>query len=582
MDNFIVSARKYRPQHFNTVVGQSHITNTLKNAIITKQLAQAYLFCGPRGVGKTTCARIFAKTINCTNVSADGEACDQCESCLSFNSGASLNVYELDAASNNSVDDIRNLVDQVRFAPQLGEYKVYVIDEVHMLSTAAFNAFLKTLEEPPKHAKFILATTEKHKIIPTILSRCQVFNFNRIKTEDISNHLAYMAKNEGVTSEPEALHIIAQKADGGLRDACSIFDQMVAFTGNHLTYRQVVDNLNVLDYDYYFRLTSCFLEQKLPDVMLIFDDILRKGFDAHNFLIGLGEHLRNLLVSKDPQTITLLEISENLKQRYGEQAQQCSLPFLLKGLSLISKTDVNYKSAKNQRLLVEMALMQLTFLTASADAEKKNDELGDNPFESRPAQPIPAATAAPSAPAGPAVSKVTALSEPEVKFASKPSVPFEQLKLKSSFSLNEARAAQSQVRSAGVAVVSEPEEPLNTSITIDDIKTAIHAYAEEKQKAGSRQIATTLKISEIGFNDNTIVLTIHNETQKEQLMLTRQEFIDNIRKTVRNNSIGLEINISATEVQAKAYKPVDIFKAMTEKNPALMELKKRFDLEIDY
>lgn len=371
MENFIVSARKYRPQHFNTVVGQSHITNTLKNAISNHQLAQAYLFCGPRGVGKTTCARIFAKTINCTNISDKGEACDQCESCQSFNSGASLNVYELDAASNNSVEDIRNLVDQVRFAPQLGEYKVYIIDEVHMLSTAAFNAFLKTLEEPPKHAKFILATTEKHKIIPTILSRCQVFNFNRIKTEDISGHLAFMAKEESVTFEPEALHIIAQKADGGLRDACSIFDQMVAFTGNHLTYKQVVDNLNVLDYDYYFKITAAFISNNLPEIMVTFDDILKKGFDAHNFLIGLGEHLRNLLVSKDTQTITLLEISENLKQQYSQQAQLCSMQFLLKSLALISKTDVNYKSAKNQRLLVEMALMQLTFLTASPDAEKK-------------------------------------------------------------------------------------------------------------------------------------------------------------------------------------------------------------------
>lgn len=371
MENFIVSARKYRPQHFNTVVGQSHITNTLKNAISNHQLAQAYLFCGPRGVGKTTCARIFAKTINCTNITPAGEACDQCESCQSFNSGASLNVYELDAASNNSVEDIRNLVDQVRFAPQLGEYKVYIIDEVHMLSTAAFNAFLKTLEEPPKHAKFILATTEKHKIIPTILSRCQVFNFNRIKTEDISGHLAFMAGEEGVSFEPEALHVIAQKADGGLRDACSIFDQMVAFTGNHLTYKQVVENLHVLDYDYYFRITSAFLGNNLPEIMVTFDDILKKGFDAHNFLIGLGEHLRNLLVSKDAQTVALLEVSDNLRQQYAQQAQQCGMQFLLKALALISKTDVNYKSAKNQRLLIEMTLMQLTFLTASADAEKK-------------------------------------------------------------------------------------------------------------------------------------------------------------------------------------------------------------------
>ncbi len=374
MENFIVSARKYRPQLFNTVVGQSHITNTLKNAIIQNQLAQAYLFCGPRGVGKTTCARIFAKTINCFSVTPQGEACDTCDSCQSFNSGASLNVYELDAASNNSVEDIRSLVDQVRFAPQLGEYKVYIIDEVHMLSSQAFNAFLKTLEEPPKHAKFILATTEKHKIIPTILSRCQVFNFNRIKTEDISKHLAFMAESEHVKYEPEALHIIAQKADGGLRDACSMFDQMVAFTSNNLTYKQVVENLHVLDYDYYFKLTDCFLDQRLPEVMVIFDDILKKGFDAHNFIVGLGEHLRNILVSKDPQTLVLLEVTDNLKQKYAQQSANVSVQFLLKALSLISKTDVNFKSAKNQRLLVEMALMQLSYLTAPIEAEKKKDD----------------------------------------------------------------------------------------------------------------------------------------------------------------------------------------------------------------
>jgi DNA polymerase-3 subunit gamma/tau len=372
MDNFIVSARKYRPQHFNTVVGQSHITNTLKQAIKNGKIAQAYLFCGPRGVGKTTCARIFAKTINCTNLTHDGEACDACESCLSFNSGASLNVYELDAASNNSVEDIRNLVDQVRFAPQLGDYKVYVIDEVHMLSNAAFNAFLKTLEEPPKHAKFILATTEKHKIIPTILSRCQVFSFNRIKTEDITEQLVYIAQTEQITFEPEALQIISQKADGGLRDACSIFDQMVTFTGNHLTYKAVVENLHVLDYEYYFKLTDAALNGRLPEVMVTFDEILKKGFDGHNFIIGFGEHLRNLLVSKDQYTVQLLEASEALKQRFAQQAQLCPITFLLKSLAVINKCDIHYKSAKNQRLQVEMALMQISYLnTASQDAEKK-------------------------------------------------------------------------------------------------------------------------------------------------------------------------------------------------------------------
>ncbi len=571
MDNFIVSARKYRPQHFNTVVGQSHITNTLKNAIITGQLAQAYLFCGPRGVGKTTCARIFAKTINCTAITPAGEACDKCESCLSFNSGASLNVYELDAASNNSVEDIRYLVDQVRFAPQLGEYKVYVIDEVHMLSNAAFNAFLKTLEEPPKHAKFILATTEKHKIIPTILSRCQVFNFNRIKTEDISNHLAFMAKNENVTFEPEALHVIAQKADGGLRDACSIFDQMVAFTGNHLTYKQVVENLNVLDYDYYFRIADACLGQRLPEVMLIFDDILRKGFDAHNFIVGFGEHLRNILVSKDEQTIVLLEISENLKKRYAEQAAQSSLNFLLKALSIISKTDVNYKSAKNQRLLVEMALMQLSYLTAPLDAEKKNDEIEVE---------VPA-SASPAAPS--TQSKVTALKEAEVKYASKPTVPFEQLKIRASFSLNEMKSFQPVTAGGTAMLVAEPETGLqNREVTGEDIIAAITSYAEQKLQSGSRQLGTILKTAQITYQNKTISLTINNETQKEQLLGVKQEFIDEIRRKVQNNSIGLEIGISQVEVQSRAYKPVDIFKAMAEKNPALLELKKRFDLEIDY
>ena len=573
MDNFIVSARKYRPQHFNTVVGQSHITNTLKNAISNHQLAQAYLFCGPRGVGKTTCARIFAKTINCTAITPAGEACDACESCLSFNSGASLNVYELDAASNNSVEDIRNLVDQVRFAPQLGEYKVYIIDEVHMLSSAAFNAFLKTLEEPPKHAKFILATTEKHKIIPTILSRCQVFNFNRIKTEDISNHLAFMANNEGVSFEPEALHVIAQKADGGLRDACSIFDQMVAFTGNHLTYKQVVENLNVLDYDYYFKLTDAFLNRRLPEVMITFDDILKKGFDGHNFILGLGEHLRNLLVSQDVQTISLLEISESLRQRYAQQAALCNQNYLLKALSHISKTDVSYKSAKNQRLLVEMALIQLTFLTASNDAEKKNDELEftESPKAETEAKPQVISV------------KLDALKEPEVKFASKPSVPFEQLKIKSTFSLNEARQFQSQpVSAAPIQEITPEAVTSNRELTATEVKDYILAYAEEKLKQGSRQTATIFKTAVVEFLNNRLKLILQNETQKEQLLGIKQEFIDTIRKDLQNQLLYLEIDIASNEVKTKAYKPADIFRAMTEKNPALLELKKRFDLEIDY
>lgn len=573
MDGFIVSARKYRPQHFNTVVGQSHITNTLKNAITNNQLAQAYLFCGPRGVGKTTCARIFAKTINCTNKLDNGEACDHCESCNSFNSGASLNVYELDAASNNSVEDIRHLVDQVRFAPQLGEYKVYIIDEVHMLSSAAFNAFLKTLEEPPKHAKFILATTEKHKIIPTILSRCQVFNFNRIKTEDISEHLAFMAKNENVTFEPEALQIIAQKADGGLRDACSIFDQMVAFTGSHLTYKQIVENLHVLDYDYYFEITNQMLNQGLPNIMVTFDEILKKGFDGHNFLIGLGEHIRNLLVSKDSYTTNLLEVSENLKKRYAEQAANCSLQFLLKALSIISKTDVNYKSAKNQRLLVEITLMQLCYLTAPLEPEKKND-ISENNVTKEQTTPDKNTNQT-------IIQKINTLQEPEIKFATKPTFAFDKIKIKSEFSLNELNQKQISVVN-NVTTVTEDLTTINKEVSTQQVLDSIKNYADFKMSSGARQIGTTLNTAKTSFNNHTITIQIQNESQKEQLQSIKQNFLDELRKSLQNNLIKLEIELIESNAPIKAYKPSDIFKEMVEKNPILLELKKSFDLEIDY
>jgi DNA polymerase-3 subunit gamma/tau len=371
MSEFIVSARKYRPQTFDTVVGQHAITSTLKNAIKTDHLAQAFLFCGSRGVGKTTSARILAKTINCFNRSENIEACDQCDSCQSFNTGNSLNVYELDAASNNSVDDIRNLIDQVRIAPQLGNYKVYIIDEVHMLSNAAFNAFLKTLEEPPKHAIFILATTEKHKIIPTILSRCQIFDFNRIKVKDISDHLGSIATKEGITAEPEALHLIAQKADGALRDALSIFDQIVTFVGTNLSYKSVIENLNILDYDYYFRIIESTQKEDIPSALLLLNDVYEKGFDGHNFIVGLADHYRNLLICKDTRTAKLLEVGESLEQRYIEQSKELDGHLILRALAVLSKTDVDYKASKNQRLLVEMALMQLCSLLQ--EQEKKKD-----------------------------------------------------------------------------------------------------------------------------------------------------------------------------------------------------------------
>jgi DNA polymerase-3 subunit gamma/tau len=389
MENFVVSARKYRPATFRSVVGQQHVTTTLQNAILSQHLAQAFLFCGPRGVGKTTCARILAKTINCTNLTPEAEACGVCTSCVAFQENASFNVHELDAASNNSVEDIRSLVEQVRYAPQQGRFKIYIIDEVHMLSNAAFNAFLKTLEEPPSYAIFILATTERHKIIPTILSRCQIFDFNRIKVEDIREHLRYVANSEHVTADDDALHLLAQKADGGLRDALSMFDQQVTFAGNNLTYKEVVQNLHILDYDYYFRLVDALLRENLSAALLLLDSVMQQGFDLHNFVVGTAEHLRGLLVCKDPVTVQLLEVSDNIRQQYVRQAQAAPLPFLLSALNLVSQCDRDFKQAKNQRLHVELALMKLAYINgavqfvrdltpaANGEAKKKTSGLGD-------------------------------------------------------------------------------------------------------------------------------------------------------------------------------------------------------------
>ena len=358
-NEFIVSARKYRPSTFVSVVGQQSITATLKNAIKNNQMAHAYLFCGPRGVGKTTCARIFAKTINCQNVTADHEPCNECESCLAFNENRSFNIHELDAASNNSVEDIRSLIDQVRIPPQLGHYSVYIIDEVHMLSSSAFNAFLKTLEEPPRHAIFILATTEKHKILPTILSRCQIFDFNRIKISDIAEYLQYVAKSESITIEETGVNVIAHKADGAMRDALSIFDQIVSFSGKNVTYQDVISNLNVLDYDYYFKLTDNFLKSDIPEILITFNEILEKGFDGHHFITGLNSHFRDLLVCKDPATILLLEVGKEVQEKYRIQATVCDHDFLLKALDIANQCDLNYKTSQNKRLLVELTLIKI-------------------------------------------------------------------------------------------------------------------------------------------------------------------------------------------------------------------------------
>lgn len=375
MDNYIVSARKYRPSTFKSVVGQRALTTTLKNAIASNKLAHAYLFCGPRGVGKTTCARIFAKTINCLSPLTDGEACNACESCVAFNDQRSFNIHELDAASNNSVDDIRSLIDQVRIPPQIGKYKVYIIDEVHMLSSSAFNAFLKTLEEPPHHAIFILATTEKHKILPTILSRCQIYDFSRISITDTVEHLNYVASQEGVNAELEALNVLAQKSDGGMRDALSIFDQVVSFTGGNVTYKAVIDNLNVLDYEYYFKLTDAVLTNNVVDSLLILNDILNKGFDGHNIVTGVASHFRDLLVCKDPRTAELFEVGASIRERYVTTSQRCSNEFLYRAIELVNECDLNYRVSKNKKLLVELTLIRLCQLSGnpqSVDEKKKS------------------------------------------------------------------------------------------------------------------------------------------------------------------------------------------------------------------
>lgn len=389
MNNFIVSARKYRPSTFKTVVGQDYIVTTLKNAIKNNQLAQAFLFTGPRGVGKTTCARILAKTINCTSITDDFEACNQCESCRSFNELASFNVHELDAASNNSVDDIRTLVDQVRIPPQAGKYKVYIIDEVHMLSAAAFNAFLKTLEEPPSYAKFILATTEKHKIIPTILSRCQVFDFKRIKIEDISSHLAYVAKSENIEFEPQALHVIASKSDGALRDALSIFDQMVSYGSNSITTKDVIENLNILDYEFHFRLVSATLESDITTILLILDEIYEKGFEGQTLITGFGDHLRSLLVCKDEKTLPLLEVHENLSADYLQQSRNCSVRFLIRALDIVNASDISYKSASNKRFHIELCFLKLAQLNFQQSPETETSpEIKSAPESKKPAEPV--------------------------------------------------------------------------------------------------------------------------------------------------------------------------------------------------
>lgn len=586
MENFVVSARKYRPATFNTVVGQAHITNTLKNAIRNNHLAQAFLFCGPRGVGKTTCARILAKTINCTNRTAEVEACDQCESCLSFNSGASLNVYELDAASNNSVDDIRSLVDQVRFAPQLGEYKVYIIDEVHMLSTSAFNAFLKTLEEPPKHAIFILATTEKHKIIPTILSRCQIFDFNRIQIEDIAGHLAYIAGKEHISAEADALHIIAQKADGALRDACSIFDQIVSFAGNTVTYKAVIENLNILDYDYYFKVTDAVLAENISASMLLFNEILNNGFDGHNFVAGMAGHLRNLLVSKDPETLQLLEVGNTIKEKYKEQAGKCSAGFLVRGLTVLNKADIQYKASKNQRLQVELALMQLCTLNApSAEAEKKND-LSEPAKKTQQAATLSPNTASPATVTPKKQEQATAsITQQPVQPAATTTPPVAK-----KLFIKPSTPSISQIGPS--AKVSETVTPETTEqltdrkaepVTQEQLERTWLSYAADIKAGGKANLGISLAGRIPVLKDGaTIEFTVTNKSQEELILEDKMNLLGFLRRELNNYSVQLELIMAQAEDKTNLYTATDRYRRLAEKNPAINKFRQAFDLDIEF
>ncbi|MCX6232558.1 MAG: DNA polymerase III subunit gamma/tau [Bacteroidetes bacterium] len=579
MENYIVSARKYRPITFDTVVGQTSITNTLKNAIKNNHLAQAFLFCGPRGVGKTTCARILAKTINCRQISEKFEACDVCESCLSFNNSSSFNIYELDAASNNSVEDIRSLVDQVRIPPQDGKYKVYIIDEVHMLSQSAFNAFLKTLEEPPAYAKFILATTEKHKIIPTILSRCQIFDFKRIKIEDIAHHLAYVAEKENITADADALHIIAQKADGALRDALSIFDQLVSFAGQHLTYQAVIENLNVLDYDYYFKLTDYFLQNEIPDSLLLFNEVIEKGFDGQHFIIGLGEHLRNLLVCKDVATIKLMEIGESLKVKYNEQALKCSVPFLFKSLEIINQCDLNYKISNNKRLSIEIMLMQISSLnqTNPGTEPSKKHEILTTKQDVKPK--IEA-----NLPIVEVAKHEETSGQPELKVEEVKAIPVKKAETYSNISVKEMMnvglSDKAKNTSETTATVHEPETQYE--ITQQDFDLIWSEYLVSIQ-LNSPSLYVTLSKNKPTIIENTINLTIDNKIQETEIKHKKGEMLEFLRMKSGNKALQIETQIIAIEkANDIAYTDNDKFKKMAEKNPDIIRLKDELNLELEF
>ncbi len=600
MEDYIVSARKYRPATFESVVGQRALTTTLKNAIATGKLAHAYLFCGPRGVGKTTCARIFAKTINCLYPTADGEACNECESCVAFNEQRSYNIHELDAASNNSVDDIRQLVEQVRIPPQIGKYKVYIIDEVHMLSASAFNAFLKTLEEPPHHAIFILATTEKHKILPTILSRCQIYDFNRIRVEDIVDHLAYVASKEGISAEPEALNVIALKADGGMRDALSIFDQVVSFTGGHITYQSVIDNLNVLDYEYYFRLTDYFLANQASDALLLFNEVLNKGFEGSHFITGLASHFRDLLVSKDSVTLPLLEVGASIRQRYQEQAQKCPLPFLYRAMKLCNDCDLNYRASKNKRLLVELTLIQVAQITSG---EEETISGGRSPkqkisplFTSQAAPAAQPATASSVTAPQPAVPKPVT-PQPAVQSSRQPAVSTSTASILAGKIKEEKKIPVVKMGGLGISIKHQPQASVEPSqapapqavqasvpeedyqITERDVNFYWQEYANNMPKE-QVALSTRMHAMHLTLQDaTTFEVVVDNELIAKEFTSLAPGIETYLRTRLKNRKITMKVRVSAPTEKVRAYSRVEKFQMMVEKNQALQQLREEFGLE---
>jgi DNA polymerase III subunit gamma/tau len=595
MENFVVSARKYRPSTFESVIGQGHITNTLKNAIKNNQLAHAFLFCGPRGVGKTTCARILAKTINCSNITPDFEACNECDSCKAFSQNASFNIYELDAASNNSVDDIRGLVDQVRYAPQGAKYKIYIIDEVHMLSAAAFNAFLKTLEEPPPYAKFILATTERHKILPTILSRCQVFDFHRISIESAVSQLRKIIANEGIIAEEEALHVIAQKADGAMRDALSIFDRIVSFSGKNITYKDVIDNLNILDFEYYFRGVDMMLAKDLPSLLLLFDEILAKGFDPQHFLSGFSDHIRNLMMCKHPNTTKLLEVAQSVANRFMQQSQQCTVSLLLNGLNLLNKCELEYKSSKNPRLHVELTLMKLSHIqsvidlkSGTADTKKKIPDGNGSPIK---VAPTLVAETPPRDIESVNLHSPTLDNPPKVEPIVE-TVTITNLKpIGTTSGMSKLDKLRQKVVSAQSA--TEPEEETTTSgQTVDpDFLTPFtetqlldmwKLYLQKLNELGKTSLAVIYKNALVNLQDKTLVqITLSSQHEREMIEDDRINITPFLRSGLQNSKIDFTFIINSTAQPFKAFTAEDKFKIMADKNPLLNELRQSFGLELE-